>query len=46
MMNHKTFEIPETFYCPITKQIMFDPVVTTEMGVDDHTYEREAIGAI
>jgi hypothetical protein len=33
-------EIPEDIICPITQQIMTDPVMLVESG---HTYEREAI---
>ena len=32
-------ELPEEFFCPLTKQLMKDPVVDN----DGHTYEREAI---
>ena len=32
-------EIPETFYCPITREIFFDPVMTC----DGQTYERQAV---
>lgn len=32
-------ELPEEFFCPLTKRIMKDPVVDN----DGHTYEREAI---
>ena len=32
-------EVPVEFLCPITQDIMTDPVVTT----DGHTYERAAI---
>jgi len=31
--------IPPTFICPITQEVMFDPVFTE----DGNTYEREAI---
>ena len=31
--------IPENYLCPITQEIMIDPV----MAMDGHTYEREAI---
>ena len=32
-------QFPHEFYCPITKELMKDPVIFT----DGHTYEREAI---
>ena len=32
--------VPKDYYCPITHQIMLDPVIVTVSG---HTYEREAI---
>mmetsp|Transcript_5173 Transcript_5173/g.8770 ORF Transcript_5173/g.8770 Transcript_5173/m.8770 type:complete len:589 (-) Transcript_5173:57-1823(-) len=32
-------ELPEEFFCPLTKQVMKDPVVDN----DGHSYEREAI---
>lgn len=31
--------LPKSFFCPITRQMMTDPV----MALDGHTYEREAI---
>ncbi|KAG2387208.1 hypothetical protein C9374_001540 [Naegleria lovaniensis] len=35
--NNKPY--PQEFYCPITQEVMIDPVI----GKDGHTYEREAI---
>lgn len=32
-------EIPDSFYCPLTFQIMVDPVIDP----DGHSYERSAI---
>lgn len=38
--NHQ-IKIPHVYICPLTHQIMFDPV----MAADGHTYERDAIQA-
>jgi hypothetical protein len=32
--------VPDSFRCPITQDVMVDPVIVTETG---HTYERSAI---
>ncbi|KAF0977053.1 hypothetical protein FDP41_003706 [Naegleria fowleri] len=37
--TNNTNTYPQEFYCPITQEIMYDPVI----GKDGHTYEREAI---
>lgn len=39
-LSSLTLEIPEDIICPITHQIMTDPVILVESG---NTYEREAI---
>ena len=38
MMQNK---IPDEFFCPITQEIMIDPVLIE----DGHTYERDSIEA-
>lgn len=38
-MSQEQPQPPEEYVCPITQELMRDPVV----GVDGHTYEREAI---
>lgn len=40
VLSSLSLEIPEDITCPITRQIMTDPVILVESG---HTYEREAI---
>lgn len=35
-------KVPDTFLCPITKEIMIDPMVAS----DGHSYEREAIETV
>jgi hypothetical protein len=39
MLSPEQLPIPESFVCPITQEVMTDPVCT----VDGHTYERSAI---
>jgi ankyrin repeat protein len=41
-MADERVEIPQAYLCPLSKQIMFDPV-TAE---DGHTYERELIAEV
>lgn len=38
-LKERDTKIPEAFICPITQEIMIDPVVAS----DGHTYERKAI---
>ena len=39
MMSNNILEIPEEFLCPITQELMTDPVST----LDGHSYERKSI---
>ena len=36
-------EPPDDFICPITTEIMSDPVMTADARADGHAYERTAI---
>jgi hypothetical protein len=39
IVSEELLAIPEVFVCPITMEVMRDPVI----AADGHTYEREAI---
>lgn len=39
MLSSELVDIPEIYLCPITKEIMINPMVTA----DGHTYEYKAI---
>ena len=39
MITPEALPVPDGFKCPITQDLMFDPVST----VDGHTYEKDAI---